>query len=48
MFKQIFNEEAQRFIPDARIGETPCKGSIQTVRPSYDFFGNCFEVSCEC
>jgi len=48
LFKQIFNEEAQKFIPGAMIGEAPCQGSIKTVKPSYDVFGNCFEFSCEC
>ena len=34
--------------PGAVIGEGPCDGSIKTVKPKYDIFGSCFELSCEC
>ena len=48
LLKQIFNEETKKFIPGAVIGEGPCDGSIKTVKPKYDIFGSCFELSCEC
>jgi hypothetical protein len=48
MFKQVFNDEANKYLTGVTIGEAPCDRGIQTVKPTYDIFGICFEFSCKC
>lgn len=48
MFKQKFAEEASKHLTGVVIGEGPCDGEINIVKPNYNVFGLCVEFSCKC